>query len=104
MTTQELFNTCRVRSKEALLQKIEDLRLSARQRSGRDGFRLHFQRFRDVADDLEAQRQHDMKQLEPLIEQMERFRILRTAQLQERRDREERRRILMAQRQESKRP
>lgn len=39
MTTQELFNTCRVRSKEALLQKIEDLRLSARQRSGRDGFR-----------------------------------------------------------------
>ncbi|MBQ3371666.1 MAG: helix-turn-helix domain-containing protein [Oscillospiraceae bacterium] len=39
MTTQELFNSSRVRSKEALLQKIEDLRLSARQRSGRDSFR-----------------------------------------------------------------
>ena len=39
MTTQELFNSSRVRSKEALLQKIEDLRLSARQRSRRDSFR-----------------------------------------------------------------
>ena len=39
MTVQEAFNSRRVRSKEALLRKIEELRFTARQRSGRDSLR-----------------------------------------------------------------